>query len=95
LEVYQIAFAGAVKVHELTMGLPKYEMYEVGSQVRRSAKGIPANSAEGFGRRRCKNEYLHFLSIALASCDQTQVHLEMLHATTGLDDSTHKSLSEL
>jgi len=92
LEVYQLAFSGAVKVHEMTMRLPKHEMYEVGSQIRRSAKGIPANIAEGFGRRRYKNEYLHFLTIALASCDETQVHLEMLHATEGLDDSTHESL---
>ena len=95
LEVYQLSFAGAVKVHEMTMGLPKHELYEVGSQIRRSAKGIPANIAEGFGRRRYKNEYLHFLTIALASCDETQVHLEMLHATAGLDDSTHESLSSL
>jgi four helix bundle protein len=95
LEVYQIAFAGAVKVHEMTMGLPKHEMYEVGSQIRRSAKGIPANIAEGFGRRRYKNEYLHFLTIALASCDETQVHLEILHATAELDDSIYRSLSDL
>jgi hypothetical protein len=63
LEVYQIAFAGAVKVHEMTMGLPKYELYEMGSQIRRSAKGIPANIAEGFGRWRYKSESLHFLTI--------------------------------
>ena len=26
LEVYQLSFAGAVKVHEMTMGLPKHEL---------------------------------------------------------------------
>ena len=52
LEVYQISFEGAVKIHEMAMRLPKYELYEVGSQIRRSAKSIPANIAEGFGRRR-------------------------------------------
>lgn len=95
LEVFQLAFAGAVQVHEMTMHLPKHEMYEVGSQIRRSAKGIPANVAEGFGRRRYKNEYLHFLTMALASCDETQVHLSMLHATAELDDASHESLSSL
>jgi hypothetical protein len=68
LEVYQLAFSGALKVHEMTMGLPKHEMY---------------------------NEYLYFLTVALASCDETQVHLEMLHATAGLDDLTFESLSNL
>jgi four helix bundle protein len=93
LEVYQTSFEGAVKIHEMTLRLPKYELYEVGSQIRRSAKSIPANIAEGFGRRRYKNEYIHFLTIALASCDETQVHLDMLHATGNLDAGERQSFS--
>ncbi len=95
LEVYQISFDGAVKVHEMTMHLPKYELYEAGSQIRRSAKSIPANIAEGFGRRRYKNEYIHFLAIALASCDETRVHLDILHTTGNLDASEHQSFSAM
>lgn len=93
LEVYQISFEGAVRIHEMTMRSPKYELYEEGSQVRRSAKSIPANIAEGYGRRRYTNEYIHFLTIALASCDETRVHLEMLHATGNLDTDAHQSFS--
>lgn len=93
LEVYQLAFEVAVEIHGMTMGLPKYELYEVGSQIRRSAKSIPANIAEGFGRRRYGNEYVHFLTIALASCDETRAHLDMLHATGNLNDATHEALS--
>ena len=78
----------------MTMRLPKYELYEEGSQIRRSAKSIPANIAEGFGRRRYTNEYTHYLAIALASCDETHVHLDMLHATGNLDAATHQSLSD-
>ena len=95
LEVYQISFEGAVKIHEMTLRLPKYELYEMGSQIRRSAKSVPANIAEGFGCRRYKNEYLHFLTIALASCDETQVHLGMLHATGNLDADAHRSFSAM
>lgn len=93
LEVYQSSFEGAVKIHEMTTHLPKYELYEVGSQLRRSAKSIPANIAEGFGRQRYKNEYIHFL--AIASCDETQVHLDMLHATGNLDTGVHQSFSAM
>jgi four helix bundle protein len=70
-------------------------LYEEGSQIRRSAKSIPANIAEGFGRRRYTNEYTHYLTIALASCDETQVHLDMLHATGNLDAAAHQSFSAM
>jgi four helix bundle protein len=52
LEIYQLSFQLAVEIDRLSKKLPKHEMYEVGSQIRRSAKSIPANIAEGFGRRR-------------------------------------------
>jgi len=95
LEVYQTSFEGAVKIHEMTLRLSKYELYEVGSQIRRSAKSIPANIAEGFGRLRYKNEYIHFLTIALASCDEPRVHLDMLHATGNLDAGAYQSFSAM
>jgi len=40
LEIYQLAFDLAVKVHFASLKLPKYELYEQGSQVRRSSKTI-------------------------------------------------------
>mgnify|MGYP005871175733 CR=1 FL=1 len=93
LEVYQMAFELAVEIHAMTMNLPKYELYEEGSQIRRSAKSVPANIAEGFGRRRYSNEYIHFLTVALASCDETQAHLDLLHAVGNLDNAMHETLS--
>jgi len=41
--------------------LPKFEMYEEGSQIRRSAKSVAANIVEGYGRRRYKQEFIRFL----------------------------------
>ena len=43
LDIYKQSHNLAIKVHEMTMSLPKFEMYEEGSQIRRSAKSIPAN----------------------------------------------------
>ena len=40
LEIYQLSYELAVKVHKFTLGLPKYEQYEEGRQVRKSSKGI-------------------------------------------------------
>jgi four helix bundle protein len=70
------------------MTLPKFELYEEGSQLRRAAKSIPANIVEGFGRRRYKNDFIRFLAYAHASCNETIEHLEMLIETGSL--STEK-----
>jgi four helix bundle protein len=41
------------------MGLPGYELYEEGSQLRRCSKSIAANIVEGFSHRRTsKNTYV-------------------------------------
>jgi four helix bundle protein len=93
LEVYQLAFGLAVEVDRMSKALPRHEMYEVGSQVRRAAKSIPANLAEGYGRRRYKQDYVRFVVMALASCDETRVHLDMLRETGSLDGTVHAALS--
>ncbi len=53
IALYQLAKKLAVEIHQLTLDeLPKFEMYEEGSQIRRSSKSIVANFVEGYGRRR-------------------------------------------
>ena len=94
LEVYQLAFQLAVEVDQVSKTLPKHELYEEGSQLRRSAKSIPANIAEGFGRRHYKKEYIRFLIYALASCDETRVHLDLLYETGSLAEKPYRHLSD-
>lgn len=76
LEVYLLAHEVGVEVHRLTLQLPKFELYESGSQLRRSSKSISANIVEGFGRRRYKAEFVRFLIFAHASCIESQEWLE-------------------
>lgn len=71
LSVYQIAHQWGIDAHRFTLTLPKYELYETGSQLRRSAKSVSANIVEGYGRRRSKAEFVKFLIYAHASCDET------------------------
>ena len=65
-------------MHKLTLQLPKFEQYEEGSQLRRSSKSIVSNIVEGYGKKRYKKEFLKFLSSALASSDETKLHLNFL-----------------
>jgi len=93
LEIFTLAKRLAVKTHKMTLEeLPKFEMYEEGSQIRRSSKSIVSNIVEGFGRRRYKNEFIQFLTYAVASCDETKAHLEMLHETESLNRNIFEDL---
>mgnify|MGYP003629930132 CR=1 FL=1 len=78
LAIYSISMELFFKVHPLTLKLPKYELYELGSQLRRSADSVVSNIVEGYGRRRYKNDYIKFLVYAHASNDETINHLEKL-----------------
>ncbi len=69
--------------------LPNFELYEEGSQIRRSSKSVVANIVEGYGRRRYKADYVRFLTCALASCDETREHLELLRETGSLKSEDH------
>lgn len=93
LDIYRIAKELAVEVHKITLEkLPKFEMYEEGSQIRRSSKSIGANIVEGFGRKKHRGEYTHFLTYALASCDETKYHLEILNETKSLNKNEFEFL---
>jgi len=69
------------KSHELTLAcyaattdFPKEEIFGLVSQIRRSASSIPANIAEGCGRR--GNAELHrFLQMAMGSASELEYHL--------------------
>jgi four helix bundle protein len=78
LEIYRLAFDLAVRVHNESLKLPKFELYEQGSQIRRSTKSVKDQIAEGYGRRRYKAEYIKFLIYSHSSCDEALSQLEML-----------------
>ncbi len=85
----------AIEIHEMSLKLPKFEMYEEGSQIRRSSKSIKSNIVEGFGRRRYKQEFIKYLTYSLASCDETIDHLDTLYDTKSLrDEKRYKYFSE-
>jgi four helix bundle protein len=95
LEIWKLARQVAIAVYHMTLqNLPKFEMYEEASQIRRSAKSISANIMEGYGRSRYKQEFIRFLVFAHASCDETIDHLEVLFETGSLtNEIVYRDLS--
>ena len=87
LEIWKLADEVAVEIHEMTLTkLPKFEMFEEGSQIRRSCKSVKSNIVEGYGRKRYKAEFIKFLVYSLGSNDETIDHLETLFKTKSLQD---------
>jgi len=86
LQIWILAREVVIEIHEMTMKLPKFEMYEEGSQIRRSSKTTKATIVEGYGRRRYKQDWIKFIVYALSSYDETLDHLENLWDTKSLTD---------
>jgi four helix bundle protein len=78
LNVYQESFDLFIVVHEFSRRLPKYELYEQGSQIRRSADSVNSNIVEGYGRKEYKKDFLRFLTYSRASNDETVNHLRKI-----------------
>ena len=78
LKIYQKSYELALKIHDASLKLPKFELYEQGSQIRRSSKSIKDNIAEGYGRRRYHGDYVKFLIYAQSSCDECLGQIEMI-----------------
>jgi four helix bundle protein len=78
LEIYQTAFQLCIRVHNESLLLPKFELYEQGSQIRRSSKSVKDQIAEGYGRRKYKADFIRFLIYAQASNDECSNQIETI-----------------
>ncbi|MGB7441424.1 MAG: four helix bundle protein [Coleofasciculaceae cyanobacterium] len=74
LRIWQQGITIAEKCYFLTKLFPKDELYGMVQQIRRAAVSIPANIAEGYGRRSTA-EYIRFLNIAQGSINELETHL--------------------
>jgi len=94
MEIWKLAKKNAIDIHQMILKeLPQFEMYETGSQIRRSSKSTIINIVEGCGRRRYKQDFIRFLNFSLASNIESINHLELLWETGSLKDQ--KIFSEL
>jgi four helix bundle protein len=78
LEIYQESLELFLITHRFSLKLPKYELYELGSQLRRSSDSVITNIVEGYGRRVYKNDFLKFLVYSHASDLETINHLDKI-----------------
>jgi len=82
-----------LEAYKATAKFPREEQYGLTSQIRRCCASIPANIAEGCGRR--GNAELHrFLQIASGSASELDYHLLLSHDLGFLSDADYRRLSQ-
>src|SRR5215471_14974380 len=74
LLVWEKAHKLALRVYRCTRTFPNDERFGLTSQLRRSASSVPANLAEGCGRR-SDGEMSRFIQIAMGSGAELSYHL--------------------
>ena len=84
LEIWKLSREIVIDIHNMSLELPTFEMYEEGRQIRKSSKSIKSNIVEGYGRRIYKQDFIRFIIYSLSSNDETIDHLETLFETSSL-----------
>ena len=91
IKAWKLADELTVRLYVLTKQFPKNELFALTSQLRRAAYSVPANIAEGAGRRTVK-DFLRFLDIAKGSINEVQY---FVHLATRLDYLPNKDAESL
>lgn len=76
LQVWQKAMDFVLACYQAAASFPKTEQYGLSSQLQRAAVSIPANIAEGHGRRHTR-EFIQHLSVAYGSLMEVETHLQI------------------
>jgi four helix bundle protein len=95
LEVYQMAFDGAMKIYEITKKFPKEEKYSMIDQIQRSSRSVCANLGESWRKRRYKLSFVSKLSDAETEAAETQIWLEFALHCGYIDENKYHGLTVL
>lgn len=74
LIVWQKSHQLVLAIYKTSSNFPKEEVYSLTSQIKRAAMSVPANIAEGFGRKGLRDK-LRFYNIARASLHEVKYFL--------------------
>jgi four helix bundle protein len=77
LNVFREAYQTALDVSRVSRKFPAHEQFEIGRQLRRSARSIPANIVEGWAKRASTGEFRRYLQISIGSCEESKFWAEL------------------
>ncbi len=91
LQVWGKAHELALKVYSETRAFPSEELYGLTAQARRACASVPANLAEGCGRK-TDRELARFLQIGMGSATELEYHLLLARDLGYLTDECYEEL---
>ena len=91
LDVYRRLVVLHLEIHRETLSFPRFEMYELGSQIRRSSNSIPANLAEGWNNKHSMM-YLEGINRGESELRETKHHLWIAHQKGYLEKERYTEL---
>lgn len=94
LKVWEKVHSYTLQVYKASVPFPKEELYSLTNQLRRSAVSIPANIAEGCGKK-SNQEFAHYLNIALGSANESEYFLLLAKDLKYLAEAKHNELTVL
>ncbi len=77
LRVFQLAYALAMEIFELSKRFPSEERFSLTDQIRRSSRSVAANIAEGYRKRQYPKAFVNKMSDADGEATETQVWLSI------------------
>jgi len=94
LRVYQLAYKLAVEIFVESKAFPKEERYSLTDQLRRCSRGVPANLAEGYRKRRYRNMFISKMVDSDAEGAETRVWLDFARDCGYLPQERHQYLTK-
>ena len=94
LKVYQLAFATAIEIFQLTKSFPKEELYSLTDQIRRSSRSVCANIGEGYRKRSYPKHFTSKMTDADGEATETLIWLDFALSASYINSETHKTLTE-
>ena len=93
LIIWQKSIKLVTYIYKITKKLPREELYNLTSQIRRSAISIPSNIAEWHGRN-WRKEYKQFLGIARWSAMELETQLIIAKELKYINDNEFNEINK-
>lgn len=92
LNIWQLGLEIANDISDILVSFPKYEMYDLSSQMSRCSVSMPSNIAEGSGRT--DKSFSNFIDFSLSSSFELGTQLLVANHRKHIDNKTLKILED-